>query len=98
MNELILERISIAIEKNYEIILEYSSNIDYNNQRITWDNQKYYIKNIKIDHISKEIKEYIIGKKKYFIKLSINNMSKNIEWFFLNLPWEMIDTDKINHD
>ena len=37
MNELILERISIAIEKNYEIILEYSSDIDYNNQRIVWE-------------------------------------------------------------
>ena len=72
MNDLILERISIAIEKNYEIILESSSNIDYDNQRILWNNKKYYIKNIKIDHISKEIKEYIGNNRKNFIKLSIN--------------------------
>lgn len=98
MNELILDKINIAIDNNYDIILEYSANIDYANQKIIWDNEKYYIKNIKIDHIVKEIKEYTNEKKKAFIRLIINNMSKNIEWFFINSPWDIIDPNNINHD
>ena len=95
MNDLLIDKISIAIKSNYDLILEYSFNIDYNNQRIIWNNQKYYIKNIKIDHILKEIKEFITNNKKAFIKLSLNNMNKNIDWIFVNTPWEVIETNKI---
>ena len=98
MNDFLIDRISKAIENNNDLILESSLKLDYTNQKIIWDNSKYYIKNIKIDHIIKEIKEYVNQKKKNFIRLSINNMSKNIDWFFVNLPWDIIDSEKIGTD
>jgi hypothetical protein len=95
MNDILIDKINIAIKNNYELILDYSFNVDYVNQRIIWNNQKYYIKNIKIDHILKEIKEFISNNKKAFIKLSLNNMDKNIDWIFVNTPWEIIEICKI---
>jgi len=98
MNDFLTDKITKAIENNNDLILEASLKLDYTNQRIIWDKNKYYIKNIKVEHITKEIKEYINQKKKNFIRLSINNMSKNIEWFFINLPWDIIDVNRIGND
>lgn len=98
MNDFIIGKIEMGIKDNYELMLEYSSNIDYCNQTIVWNNKSYFIKNIKIDHIIKEIKEFINIHKKDFVKLSINNMSKNIGSYFINIPWEIINVEKISTD
>jgi len=95
MNDILFDKINFAIKNNYELILDYSYNLDYNNQKIIWNNQKYYIKNIKIDHILKEIREFTSNNKKAFIKLSINNLDKNIDWLFVNTPWEVIEINNI---
>jgi len=95
MNDILIEKINMAIKNNYDLVLEYSFNLDYNEQKVIWNNQKYYIKNIKIDHILKEIREFISNNKKAFIKLSFNNMNKNIDWIFVNTPWEVIESNKI---
>jgi hypothetical protein len=95
MNDILIDKINFAIKNNFELILDYSFNLDYNNQKIIWNNQKYYIKNIKIDHILKEIREFISNNKKAFIKLSLNNLDKNIDWIFVNTPWEVIEINNI---
>ena len=48
MNDFIIEKIESAIHDNCEITLEYSDKIDYIYQKILWNNQSYYIKNIKM--------------------------------------------------
>ena len=95
MNDFIIEKIESAIHDNCEITLEYSDKIDYIYQKILWNNQSYYIKNIKMDHILREIKDFNSNHKKDFVKVTINNMSKNIGSYFINIPWEIIDHDKI---
>ena len=95
MNDFIIEKIESGIQDNCEIILEYSDKIDYIYQKILWNNQSYYIKNIKMEHILKEIKEFTSNHKKDFVKITINNMSKNIGGYFINIPWEIIDHEKI---
>lgn len=95
MTDLLIEKINQAINNNYDLFLEYSYNIDYQNQKIKWNNHKYYIKNLKIDHIIREIKDFTTNNKKSFIKLTINNMSKNISWYFINTPWDIIELNKI---
>lgn len=95
MNDFIIGKIEMGVKNDYELILEFSNNINYNNQKIMWNNKSYFIKNIKIDHIIREIKEFINIHKKDFVKLSINNMSKNIGSYFINIPWEIINLDKI---
>ncbi|VVU94847.1 hypothetical protein CPAV1605_572 [seawater metagenome] len=93
----LINAISWALENNYDIILIATDEIDYNEQRLIWQNKnKYYIKNLKIEFILKEIKLYMNDNKKYFIKILFNDLKNNIEFFLINTPWEIIDKNKID--
>ena len=94
--EKIINSIKWGIDNNYDILLLHSNQINYNEQRIIWDEKEiYYIKNIKIEYILKEIKDYVVKNKKTFIKLIINDLSNNVDGMVINTPWEIIDKNII---
>lgn len=86
--------ISLALQNNYDIVLLSTNLIDYQLKKLIWNNNEYYIKNIKIDYINKEIKNYINNNKNSFIKLIIKN-TNDVDNIFLNIPWDIIDKNKL---
>jgi hypothetical protein len=93
--ERIIKTVTWAVENNFDIILMCTDVIDYQEQRLLWDDNKYYIKNLKIDCIMKEIKNYINDNKKFFIKILLNDLKNNLESFLINIPWDIIEKTKI---
>lgn len=86
--------ISLALQNNYDIVLLSTNLIDYQLKKLIWNNNEYYIKNIKIDYINKEIKNYINNNKNSFIKLIIKN-TNDVDNIFLNIPWDIVDKNKL---
>jgi hypothetical protein len=87
--------ILIAIDNNNDIIILATNIINYNEQKLIWNKQKYYVKNLKIELIIKEIKNFINSNKKSFIKLQIFDNKNTLESIFINLPWEIINKNEL---
>ena len=86
--------IYLALQNNYNIVLLSTNIIDYELKKLIWNDNEYYIKNIKIDYINKEIKNYINNNKNSFIKLIIKNTNHE-DSIFVNIPWDIVDKNKL---
>ena len=94
--EKMVKSITWGINNNYDILLLESNQINYDDQTIIWNEKEiYYIKNIKIEFILKEIKDFVNKNKKSFVKLLINDLTNNVDSMIINTPWEIIDKNII---
>jgi len=82
--------IEFALKNKYSIKIEYTDEINYDNNEIVWKYPPYYIKNFIIDKIIEEINNYFKNFDEMLIIMYFNNKDF-VHKIPLNLPCKKIE-------